>query len=80
VSRGNHTKDDRPKLNVDSRQSKLTEKRAKLHHMPSIFRGIHKAVEAGSVYFWRRRGMEPPLPVSNFDPYACRPAKKAKTT
>ena len=74
MSRGNHTTERSP-LNADARLSRLTEKRAKLYHMPSIFRGIHKAVDRASIEFWRRRGMEPPAPTTNFDPFAARPKK-----
>ena len=67
------------KINSDARQRRLTERRAKLYHLPSIFIGIHKAVEDGATHFWRARGMEPPAPTTNFDPFVGRDKKNKAT-
>ena len=52
------------KHRTDSRQSKLTEKRAKFYSHRDIWADLKADVARASREFWRSRGMDEPLAVS----------------
>ena len=58
------------KHRTDSRDRKLTEKRAKLHTHADLWAGLKADVARGAKQFWAARGMDEPVPQSNFDPFA----------
>jgi hypothetical protein len=59
-----------------SRNSKLTEKRAKLYTHKDIWQDLKADVARAAKHFWASRGMDEPVPQSNFDPFAESTAKK----
>jgi len=65
-----------PKHRTCSRDKKLTQKRAKLYTHADLWAGLKADVARGAKQFWAARGLDEPVPQSNFDPFAVESAKK----
>jgi len=64
---------------ADGRSRKLTEKRAKLYTHKDIWQDLKADVARAAKHFWNARGLDEPVPQSNFDPFAESTAKKRRT-